>query len=479
MAETLTPDLCVIGAGSAGLSVAAGAVQMGASVVLIEKGKMGGDCLNYGCVPSKALLAAAHRMESIRTARGLGIAAEPALDFAAVHKHVHEVIAAIAPHDSVERFEGLGVTVISGAAKFTSPRTVEVAGEAAGRTIKPRRFVIATGSHAFVPPIAGLSDVPYLTNETVFDLTDLPRHLIVMGGGPIGCELAQAFRNLGSAVTMIEAAKILPKDDPDLAAVVRARLIGEGVTLHEGAQAMAVARDIAGNAGGVRIILQSGAAVTGSHLLVAVGRRPSIADLDLRAGGIESTAKGITVDAGLRTGNRRAYAIGDCAGGPQFTHTAGYHAGIVVRSALFRLPAKANHGIMPWVTYTDPELAQVGLTEAEARKHHGENTRVLTAAFADNDRARAERTTEGLIKVIVSKKGHILGAGIAGPRAGDLIQPWVLAMSNKLKIGSMATVIAPYPTLGEINKRAAGGYYTPTLYSPRTRALVGFLKRFG
>jgi len=469
--EILTPDLCVIGAGSAGLSVAAGAVQMGASVVLIEKGKMGGDCLNYGCVPSKALLAAAHRMESVRTARGFGIAAEPSVDFAAVHKHVHDVIAAIAPHDSVERFEGLGVTVISGAAKFTSSRTME----AGGRTIKPRRFVIATGSHAFVPPIAGLGDVPYLTNETVFDLTDLPRHLVVMGGGPIGCELAQAFRNLGSAVTLIEAAKILPKDDPDLAAVVRKRLVAEGVTLHEGAQATAVARDEAG----VRIILQSGAAVTGSHLLIAVGRRPSIADLDLHAGGIEATAKGITVDAGMRTKNRRAYAIGDCAGGPQFTHTAGYHAGIVVRSALFRLPAKANHNIMPWVTYTDPELAQVGLTEAEAQKQHGENYRVLTAAFADNDRARAERTTEGLIKVIVSPKGHILGAGIAGPRAGDLLQPWVLAMSNKLKIGSMATVIAPYPTLGEINKRAAGSYYTPTLYSARTRALVGFLKRFG
>jgi pyruvate/2-oxoglutarate dehydrogenase complex dihydrolipoamide dehydrogenase (E3) component len=472
--EFLTPDLCVIGAGSAGLSVAAGAVQMGSSVVLIEKGKMGGDCLNYGCVPSKALLAAGHRAEAIRGARGFGIMSEPSVDFAAVHRHVHNVIAAIAPHDSVERFEGLGVTVIQAPARFISPGMVD----AGGRTIRPRRFVIATGSHAFVPPIAGLKDVPYLINETVFDLTELPKHLIVLGGGPIGCELAQAFRNLGAAVTLIEMAQILPKDDPDLAAVVRARLIADGVTLHESASASAVS----GSAGNITVTLQSvgqSAQVTGSHLLVAVGRRPSIDGLDLERAAIAFTPQGITVDKGLRTTNRRAYAIGDCCGGPQFTHVAGYHAGIVVRSALFRLPSKADHGAVPWVTYTDPELAQVGLTEAAARKIHGDKVRVLTAAFADNDRARAERATEGMIKVIVSPRGHILGAGIAGAGAGDLIQPWVLAMTNKLKIGAMATTMAPYPTLGEISKRAAGSYYTPTLYGARTRALVGFLRRFG
>ena len=472
--DMLSPDLCVIGAGSAGLSVAAGAAQMGATVVLIEKAKMGGDCLNTGCVPSKSLLAAAHRMEALRCARGFGINATPEVDFAAVRSHVHNVIAAIAPHDSVERFEGLGVTVIAATARFTSPRTLE----AGGRLIRPRRFVIATGSRAYLPPIPGLAGVPALTNETIFDLAALPRHLIVLGGGPIGCEMAQAFRNLGAEVTLVEMARILPKDDPDLAAVIRARLVAEGVTVREGVSVAAVGP----HAEGVAVTVSSAGRseqVTGSHLLVAAGRRPSLADLELGAAGIAFTPQGITVDAGLRTSNRRAYAIGDCCGGPQFTHTAGYHAGIVVRSALFRLPSKADHRHMPWVTYTDPELAQVGLTEAEARRIHGDRIRVLCSPFSDNDRARAERTTEGMIKVVVTPRGRILGAGIAGPRAGDLIQPWVLAITNKLKIGAMATTIAPYPTLGEISKRAAGSFFTPALYSARTRALVRFLRRFG
>ncbi len=472
--KTLTPDLCVIGAGSAGLSVAAGAVQMGASVVLVEKGAMGGDCLNTGCVPSKALLAAAHSADSVRAGAALGVTAIPTIDFGAVHRHVHDVIAGIAPHDSVERFEKLGVTVIQSAAAFTSEKSLR----AADFEIRPRRFVIATGSHAFVPSIDGLADVPYFTNETIFDHTELPRHLIVLGGGPIGCELAQAFRGLGAAVTVIEMANILPKDDPQLVAVVRDRLTASGIRLCEGA----AAKSVAAVSDGVEVAIEVNGLtekVSGSHLLVAVGRRPTVEGLCLDRAGIDFSAKGIAVDSGLRTTNRRAYAIGDCVGGLQFTHVAGYHAGIVVRSALFRLPSKADHRTVPWITYTDPELAQVGLAEDAARALHGDKVRVLTSAFAENDRARAERKTDGLIKVVTTSRGHILGAGIVGAQAGELIQPWVLAMANKLKIGALATMIAPYPTLGEINKRAAGAFYTPALYGARTRMLVKLLSRFG
>ena len=475
MTDVLKPDLCVIGAGSGGLSVAAGAVQMGSSVVLIDKGPMGGDCLNFGCVPSKALLAAGHAAHAHAKAGPFGVSqSKPVVDFQAVHNHVHDVIAGIAPHDSVERFEGLGVTVIQGAARFTSPKEVT----ANGVTIRARRFVVATGSSAFVPPIKGLSDAPYLTNETVFDLTQAPGHLIVIGGGPIGCELAQAHRQLGCRVTVVEAAKILPKDDPDLADVVRQSLADQDVAVIEGAMVTGTAAA----EGRVAVTFERDGeteTINGSHLLIAVGRKATVEDLGLDAAKITYSPRGIEVDAGLRTSNRKVYAIGDCTGGVQFTHVAGYHAGIVIRSALFRLPAKADHSAVPRVTYTDPELAQVGLTEQEARDKHGDSIRVLTWPFAENDRARAERQTAGLVKAVVAKNGRILGCGMAGPQAGELIQTWVLAMSQNLKIGALASMIAPYPTLGEVSKRAAGSFYAPSLFSARTKWVVRLLSKFG
>ncbi|MEQ9446955.1 MAG: FAD-dependent oxidoreductase [Rhodospirillaceae bacterium] len=475
MMNTLKPDLCIIGAGSGGLSVAAGAVQMGASVVLIEKGKMGGDCLNYGCVPSKALLAAGHAARAHQSSGPFGIAEHaPEINYEAVHTHVHDVIAGIAPHDSVERFEGLGVNVIQGVAKFTSLKEVEVNGQ----VVRARRFVVATGSSAFVPPIDGLDTTPYLTNETIFDLTTAPEHLIIIGGGPIGCEMAQAHRLLGCKVTVIEATKILPKDDPDLADVVRATLRGEKIDLVEGATVTRTAK----SDDGVSVTFERNRkpeTVSGSHLLIAVGRKAAIDSLNLEAAGVETTKSGIDVDDGLRTSNRKVYAIGDCAGGLQFTHVAGYHAGIVIRSALFRLPAKAEHSAVPWVTYTAPELAQVGLTEAQAREEYGDTIRVLTWPYQENDRARAELKTNGLIKAVIAKNGRILGCGIAGAQAGELIQVWVLALSQGMKIGAMAGMIAPYPTLGELSKRVAGAYYTPSLYSTKTRWVVKFLSLFG
>lgn len=475
MTDVLKPDLCIIGAGSGGLSVAAGAVQMGASVVLIEKGPMGGDCLNFGCVPSKALLAAGHAAHAYVDTSKFGVTSPPSsVDFQAVHDHVHGVIAGIAPHDSVERFESLGVNVIQGTAQFTSPKEVVVN----GTVVRARRFVVATGSSAFVPPIEGLANTPYLINETVFDLSEAPGHLIVIGGGPIGCELAQAHCQLGCRVTVIEAAQVLPKDAPDLAEVVRSSLVAQGIALLEGAKVT----QTSSQDGGVAVTFERDGkteTITGSHLLVAVGRKANVDGLGLDAAQVKHSPRGIDVNAGLRTSNRKIYAIGDCAGGLQFTHVAGYHAGIVIRSALFRLPAKADHRAVPWVTYTDPELAQVGLTEAQAKEQHGDSVRILTWPYEENDRARAQRMTQGLVKAVVAKNGRILGCGIAGPQAGELIQVWVLAMSQNLKIGSIASMITPYPTLGEVSKRAAGSFYTPSLFSERTRKVVRFLSKFG
>ena len=473
MAEPVRTDLCVIGAGSGGLAVAAGAVQMGARVVLIEQGKMGGDCLNYGCVPSKSLIAAGPAAHAIRTAGRFGVNGhEPEIDFLCVHDHVKGVIAAIAPHDSQERFEQLGVEVIRAHARFVGPQEVE----ADGRRIHARRIVVATGSSPAVPPIAGLAEVPHLTNETVFDLTERPEHLIVIGGGPIGCELAQAYRRLGARVTILELFSILPKDDPDAVRLVRDQLRAEGIDLREQIEVRSVARE--GN--GIAIVIREAGVeqrITGSHVLVAAGRRANVDGLDLEAGGIEYSQKGIKVDARLRTSNKRVYAVGDVAGGLQFTHMAAHHAGVVIKNALFKLPAKVDDRAVPWVTYTEPELAHVGLTEALARDR-GVEIDALRWAFKDNDRAQTERETAGFAKALVDRRGRIHGATIVGARAGELIHAWVLAIANGIKIGALAQFIAPYPTLGEVSKRAAGSYYTPKLFSARTRKLVRLLMRF-
>ncbi len=469
----VTADIAIIGGGSGGLSVAAGAAQMGARVVLIEKGAMGGDCLNTGCVPSKALLAAGHAAQAVRDSGRFGVNGhEPEIDFLKVHDHVKGVIGGIAPNDSVERFEGLGVKVIQAAAHFTDSRGLR----AGGQVVRARRFVIATGSSPALPSIEGLAEVSFLTNETIFELTERPEHLIVLGGGPIGIELAQAHRRLGARVTVIEAFGILAKDDPDAVAVVRRRLTAEGLSLREGVRVTRATRR--GNGVAIEIEGADGEleSVIGSHLLVAAGRRPNVENLGLEAAGVVYTKKGISVDARLRTSNKRIFAIGDVAGGYQFTHMAGYHAGIVIRNALFKLPAKVKYHAVPWVTYSDPELAHVGLDEAAARGKHGA-VRTVAWPFEENDRARAERETEGFVKAVMDAKGRILGATIVGRHAGELILPWVLAVERGLKIGAMAGMIAPYPTLGEASKRAAGSYFTPKLFSQGTRKLVGFLQR--
>jgi pyruvate/2-oxoglutarate dehydrogenase complex dihydrolipoamide dehydrogenase (E3) component len=463
-------DICVIGAGSGGLSVAAGAVQMGARVVLIEGAEMGGDCLNHGCVPSKALLAAAKAAHAMTAGAALGIApAAPQVDFGAVKDHVARTIAAIAPVDSQERFEGLGVTVIRDWARFVSPAEVQ----AGGHSITARRFVIATGSRPVVPPVPGLSALPYLTNETIFPLRERPSHLLILGGGPIGLEMAQAHRRLGCAVTVIETGRALGREDPELAAVVVQQLRAEGVTIVEGTSVSAVA-----GGPGITATLSDGRTVAGSHILIAAGRKVALDGLGLDVAGVTHDARGVTVDAGLRSTNRRVYAVGDAAGGAQFTHLAGYHAGVVIRQVLFALPARASMAHIPRATYTDPELAQVGLTEAEARARHGDRLTVLRWPFHDNDRAQAEGRTQGLIKVMVVK-GRPVGAGIVGAQAGELIGLWALALSAGLKMGSLAGMVAPYPTLGEVSKRAAGAYFSPRLFdNPRLKQVVRLVQRW-
>ncbi|MEZ5832120.1 MAG: FAD-dependent oxidoreductase [Dongiaceae bacterium] len=471
----LKPDICVIGAGSAGLSVAAGAAQLGAETVLIEAGEMGGDCLNYGCVPSKALLAAAKAAAGHRHAAGFGIEfAPPRIDLARVQAHIEETIAAIAPHDSVERFEGLGVTVIRNWAKFVDERTVE-AGDA---RIEARRFVLATGSSAFIPPITGLDKVPYLTNETVFGQVAKIRDLIVLGGGPIGVELVQGFARLGAKVRLVEMARILPRDDAQAVELVRASLLRDGVSLHEGSTASEAQRE------GDRIRLSVREAngetrwLDCEHLLVAVGRRPRVDNMGLEQAEIAASAKGIQVDAGLRTTNRRVYAIGDCNGGPAFTHVAGHQAGLVIRSALFRLPVKFDARALPWVTYSDPELAQIGLTEEAARQSQADVV-VTRQPASGNDRAQAERENEGFLKIVSDLRGRILGVTIVGVQAGELLAPWCLAMARNLKLSALTGPMLPYPTLSELGKRAAGQFYAARLFSPATRRLVRILRWFG
>lgn len=474
MPELLKPDLCVIGAGSGGLSVAAAAAAFGVPVVLIEKAKMGGDCLNTGCVPSKALIAAASRAYEMRHGAPFGIGAgEMTVDFARVHRHVHQVIAAIAPNDSRERFTGLGVRVIEGAAAFADPSRVI----ASGIGIEARRFVIATGSAPAIPPIPGLEDVPFLTNETIFDLQECPRHLAVIGGGPIGLELAQAFRRLGAQVTVIEAAQPLAKEDPECAAVVTDQLAREGVVIRANASVTRVEKA----ASGVRVsLVQQSAAemIEASHLLVATGRRVVTEGLALDKAGIAHDRRGIAVDKRLRTTNKRVYAIGDAAGGAQFTHVANYHAGLVIRNALFRLPVSVNDDIIPRVTFTDPELAHVGLSEAQARELYS-SIRIMRWPFHENDRAQTERETQGHIKLVTTKRGKILGATIAGKGAGELITPWTLAVTRGLDVRAMTGIVIPYPTRSEIGKRAAIDFFTPGLTSPLLRRIITFLRLFG
>jgi pyruvate/2-oxoglutarate dehydrogenase complex dihydrolipoamide dehydrogenase (E3) component len=481
MADTseLRPDICVIGGGAGGLAAAAAAAAMGVPVVLIEKGRMGGQSLNSGSVPSKALIAAASHANVLRSGARFGVkGVRTGVDFPAVNAHVRRAIGAIAPQDSTERFAGLGVRVIAGTARFTDAATVA----AGGTSVQARRFIIATGSLPVIPAIPGLAEAPYLTSETVFDLTDCPRHLIIIGAGRTGLELAQAFRRLGSDVTVLEAAMPLQREDRECAAVVLDALAEEGIKLRSGVRIAQIRRVLAR----VQVVL-AGAGDTassgeemieGSHLLVAAGRRPNIDSLDLDAAGIRHEPDRIIVDKRLRTTNKNVYAIGDVIGGPRFTHAANHHAGLVVRNALFRHPIAVDPRIIPRVVFTDPEVAHVGLREDEARLEAGA-VRILRWPYRENDRAITTASTKGHIKVITGRRGDILGATIVGAQAAEDIAIWTLAVTQKLNIGALAGLVLPYPSYAELGKRAAITYFMRGLTTARVRRIIGWLRRLG
>lgn len=469
--EHILADIAIIGAGSGGLVAASGAAQLGLKVVLFEKGQMGGDCLNYGCVPSKALIAAARAAAAGRTASRFGISfAEPEIDWARVTAHVRGVIDTIAPIDSQERFEKMGVKVVREHAHFVDARTV--ASESV--SVRARYIVIATGAETAIPPIPGLASAPYLTNETIFSLSERPERLLVLGGGAIGLELGQAFRQLGSEVVIIEAEQIMGGGDSELIEPLRRRLEQDGVSLREGSKASAVR--VRGD-GQIEVKIASPGGdetLVGTKLLVATGRRPALEGLALGRAGISFDARGVRTNAFLRTSNRHVWALGDVAGREQFTHAAGFHGGLFIRNALFRLaPGRADSVPIPKVVYTTPEIAQVGLNELQARARYGEKVRVLRSTFEENDRAQTERACEGLVKIVIAPNGRILGAAIVGEGAGDATATIGLAISSKLKIGALTSgFVPPYPTRAEILKRAAGQFFASTLFSARTRMLV-------
>jgi len=468
----LKPAICVIGAGPGGLSIAAAATAFDVNPVLIEKGRIGGENLHRGSVPAQALIVAAERANLARTNSRFGVkTGRFAVDLAAVKAHVRDAIGAIAPGASRERIAGLGVNVIAGAARFRDRRTVTVG----DYVIQARHFVIATGALPIIPDIPGLLGTPHFTEETVFELAEIPRHLIVIGAGPIGLELAQAFCRLGSEVTVLEKATPLADADPEAAAAVLHALAREGVKFRIGVEIAKVGRALAK----LHVVLTTETGVEtleGSHLLVTAGRRPNLDELDLDAAGVRHGPRGIILDRSLRTSNKRVYAVGNVAGGPHSTQVAHYHGGLVLRHALFHVPIRVNHEIVPSVTYTDPELAQVGLLEEQARARAGV-IRVLRWPYRENDRARIAQAADGHIKVITDRTGQILGATIVGPQARESIAAWTLAVSQKMNIRAFASLVVPYPSYAEVGKRAAISYFTHDLTRPRTRRIMGWLRR--
>lgn len=447
-------DLVVIGGGAAGLVTAAGASGIGSRVALIEHERMGGECLWTGCVPSKALLATAKVAAHARNAARFGVHAEVRVDFGGARRWVHEARNAIAPHDSADRFRGLGVTVIQGAARFVGDRTLDVDGQ----RITAKHIVLATGSRPAIPDLDGLHSVPYLTNETIFELREQPSHLIVLGGGAIGFELAQAFARLGSRVTVVEkSSTLLPGEDHDLVPALAEAIRADGVAILPGSTALAVRVEPAGIALDIRPETGAAHTVVGSHLLIAIGRSPRTDTIDAALGSVSVGTRGFVVDDRLRTTAPGVFAIGDCIDGPRFTHAADYQARLVIRNAFFPLPRKVDYRVLPWVTYTDPELAHVGLTEHEARAQ-SDDVRVWMRPFADVDRAITDGERAGMVKLVTDRKGRLLGGHILAAGASLMIGEIALAMHERLGVRALASLVHPYPSMPEAIRQAAGEY---------------------
>lgn len=475
MAKSSKRDVIILGGGVGGLVTASVASQLGLKVTLIEaRERLGGDCLHTGCVPSKALLHCARRVHQQRQAASfvLGGDAEPETDIAAVNAYIRTVIDTLQQHDNPERFRAYGCEVLFGRGRFIGPNRIEVNGELR----RGRRIVIATGSSPFIPPIEGLVEAGYLTNEDMFSLDVLPDHLAILGGGPIGIEMAQAFRRLGSKVTVLmRGDTILPNDGPELASLLQTRLAEEGIEFITDSELLRVEKREDGQR---CLILRQRAGETtllADQLLIATGRKANTEGLALAAAGVEEERNGIVVNRHLRTSNRRIYACGDVCGPYRFTHMAEYQAGIVISNALFRFPKAVDYSLFPWVTYTDPELAGVGLSERQAREQ-GMDVEILRFPFRDIDRAVVEGTTLGETKFVV-RKGKILGATILGAHAGELLHEIVLAMKSGSGIGTLSSAIHAYPTLSQIHRRTVNTHYSNKLFSPLSRQLVQWLNR--
>ncbi|MBW1989264.1 MAG: FAD-dependent oxidoreductase [Deltaproteobacteria bacterium] len=466
-------DIGVIGGGSAGLTVAAGASRLGAKTLLVEKEPaLGGDCLHYGCVPSKALIESARAFFQMKNAHRFGLVPAPVgpADFAVVSAHIRAVIERVQEHDSVERFTSLGCDVRFGASRFADEHTVEMEGV----RVSAKKWVIATGSSPAVPPIPGLDQVFYLTNKEIFFLDTLPCSLLVLGGGPIGVEMAQAFARLGSRVMVVEKApQILDKEDPDLAGELQGVLEREGVVFHLGCEVLSATR----KGGQKQLVVQKAdggqTTLSADQLLVAVGRRANTAGLGLSGIGVEADAGGVKVDARMRTSHGHIFAAGDASGPPFFTHAAGYEGGIVVQNAVLHLPRKVDYTNLCWCTYTDPELASIGVNEKEA-KRRGLDVEVFSVPFSANDRSLAMGNETGKVKLLLAG-GRPVGVQVLGPRAGELVNYWVAALNVKAKLSVLAGAIHPYPTLAEINKTVAGRVYEGKLYSPVVKKILSVL----
>ena len=463
-----THDAIVIGGGAAGLTAAGGCALFGLKTALIEAGEMGGECLNNGCVPSKALITAAKRAAEANVAEKFGVAlAAPKVNWSGVHKFVHQAIADIAPHDSQERFEEMGCEVIRDYARITGKHSVEVA----GRTLTAPRIVVATGSKPFVPPIEGLSETPFLTNENLFDLAELPEHLIIIGGGVIGLEMAQSFRRLGSAVSVINPGQLMARDDPDSVAVVAEVMREEGVTFIDGKVV-----SVSGKAKAIAAEIDNGEVLKGSHLLVAVGRTANTQGFGLEELGVEMAGNGIKVDARRRSSVKSIYAIGDCRDGPRLTHVSGYEGSNVALEITTGIPTKVDWSALPWCTFTDPEVAQIGMTEAEARSAHGDAITVIKEGFDHNERAVAEGSTKGHMKVILKGK-KVLGASIVGKGAGELLLPFTQSITGKSSTFALGSAVISYPTRSEISKAAAFAAWEPTVFGSFPKKYAGFVAK--
>ncbi|MDD9912310.1 MAG: FAD-dependent oxidoreductase [Alphaproteobacteria bacterium] len=465
-------DLAILGAGSGGLVIAAVAAQLGYKVALFEGGKMGGDCLNYGCVPSKALLAAAKAAQTSQQTVKFGISTKVHVDFPKVMQHVQDVIAQIAPHDSIERFESYGVTVIQEYGYFIDKKTI---GTPTGRQVAARRIIIATGSKPALPTISGLEKISYLTNETIFDLKQRPKHLAIIGGGPIGIEMAQAFSRLGSKITVFQSnAKILPHDDSELTEVLHQSLQEEGITICTECKINQVSQ-----AGGNITLDTNSGSFKASHLLVATGRQPNVENLCLEKAGVDYDAhKGVYTNSQQRTSNPNIFAVGDVTGLYRFTHMAADQATIFIKRVLFgNFLTKRKHHNIPWVTYTDPELAHIGLTLEQAKQRYGDKVTVTTVKAEDVDRNRTERATTGLLKIITDYKGRILGVNALSAHAGELLPVWGLMIHKRMKLSELSNVIHAYPTFSEINRKAVSAYYSKALYAPKTQKISRWLFR--